>query len=117
MLWMRKIFFYVFALTYLVLCPYLVARMLGYVLHPTTHHFVKTGLVVVTTHPADASVFVDGRQAETKSPTVVRDLTPGDHFLRIKSIGYDDWEQKFPVVADQATILSKILLVPEAQNQ
>jgi len=32
--------FYVFALIYLILCPLIVARMLGFVINPLTHRLV-----------------------------------------------------------------------------
>ena len=98
---------------YLILCPLIVARMLGFVFNPLTHHLEKTGLVYVSTNPPDATVYIDGRLAHQKTPTAIRDLTPGNHFIRIELNGYNDWERSIPVVGKKATVLANILLIPE----
>ncbi len=113
MLWLRKIVFYIFAFVYLVLCPLIVARMLGFVINPLTHHLVMTGLVYVSTNPPDATVYIDGRLAHQKTPTVIKDLTPGKHFIRIELERYNDWEGNIPVVGKKATVLANTLLIPE----
>ena len=113
MLWLRKIVFYVFALIYLILCPLIVARMLGFVINPQTHRLSQTGLVYVSTNPPDATVTIDGRQAHQKTPTAIRDLTPGKHFIRIELSDYNDWEGNVPIVGKKATVLANVLLIPE----
>ncbi len=113
MLWLRKIVFYIFAFVYLILCPLIVARMLGFVISPLTHHLVKTGLVYVSTNPPDATVYIDGRLAPQKTPTVIKDLTPGKHFIRIELERYNDWERHIPIVGKKATVLANTLLIPE----
>jgi len=113
MLLCRKIFFYLFCLIYLILTPLIIARMLGFVNNPLTHRFVKTGLVYVSTNPRDAAVFIDGRLAHENTPTAIRDLTPGKHFIRLELPGYKDWEKNIPIVGKKATVLGNILLIPE----
>src|SRR5277367_2322874 len=113
MLGLRKIIFYIFFLIYLILCPLIVARMLGFVINPLTHRMVKTGLVYVSTNPPDATVYIDGRLAHQKTPTVLRDLTPGEHFIRIELNGYNDWERNIPILGKKATVLANTLLIPQ----
>ena len=113
MLWLRKIVFYIFTLIYLVLCPLIVARMLGFVINPLTHRLVKTGLAYVSTIPPDATVYIDGRMAHQNTPTALRDLTPGEHFIRIELGGYNDWARNIPIIGKKATVLDNILLIPE----
>jgi hypothetical protein len=113
MLVLRKIIFYLFTLIYLILCPLIVARMLGFAVNPLTHHLVKTGLVYLSTNPPDATVYIDGRLAHQKTPTVLRDLTPGQHFIRIELSGYNDWERNIPVLGKKATVLANTLLIPQ----
>ena len=113
MLWLRKIIFYVFTIIYLILCPLIVARMLGFVINPQTHHLVKTGLIYVSTNPPDATVYLDGRLAPQKTTVILRDLTPGKHFIRIEHNGYNDWGRDIPVRGKKATVLANILLIPQ----
>jgi hypothetical protein len=51
--------------------------------------------------------------AHQKTPTVIRDLTPGKHFIRIELERYNDWERNIPIVGKKATVLPNILLIPE----
>lgn len=113
MLRLRKIFFYIFCLIYLVLTPLIIARMLGFVSNPLTHRFVKTGLVYVSTNPPQATVFIDGRMIHEKTPTVIRDLPPGEHFIRLELNGYKNWKKNIPIIARKATVLANTLLIPE----
>lgn len=113
MLLLRKIFFYIFSLIYLIICPLIVARMLGFVFNPLTHRLEKTGLIYVSTNPPDATVYIDGRLAHQETPTVIRDLTPGNHFIRIELNGYNDWERAVPIVGKKATVLANTLLIPQ----
>jgi len=113
MLLLRKIIFYIFALIYLILCPLIVARMLGFVISSRNFQLVKTGLVYVDTNPPDATVYIDGHLERQKTPLVIRDLIPGDHFIRVESSGYQDWERNIPIVGKEATVLANILLIPE----
>lgn len=111
--WFRKIIFYILTLVYLILCPLIVARMLGFAVNPLTHCLVKTGLIYVSTNPPDATVYMDGHLVHLTTPTVIRDLTPGDHFIRIELTGYNDWERKIPVIGKKATVLANTLLIPQ----
>jgi len=113
LLWLRKIVFYIFTLIYLILCPLIIARLLGFVVNPQTHQLVKTGLVYLSTNPPEANVFIDGRLAHQKTPLVIRDLTPGKHFIRIELSDYFDWERTIPIVGNKATVLANILLIPK----
>jgi hypothetical protein len=116
MLLLRKIVFYILAAVYLVLCPLMVARMLGFVIHPQTHRWVRTGLVYVTTTPPDATLYVDGRRAPQKTPTAVRDLVRGDHFVRIELNGYNDWKSYVTIVGKKATLVNVNLVAQKEPN-
>jgi hypothetical protein len=91
----------------------IIARMLGFIINPLTHRLEKTGLIYVSTNPPDAIIYIDGRLAHQKTPTAIRDLTPGKHFIRIELSGYKDWERNIPVVGKKATVLDNTLLIPE----
>lgn len=113
MLWLRKIVFYIFCLIYVILCPLIVGRMLGFVINPLTYRLSQAGLAYVSTNPPDATVYIDGRLSHQKTPTALRDLPPGKHFIRIELNGYNDWKRTIPVIAKKATVLANILLIPE----
>ena len=112
MLFWRKLLFYIFFIIYLCVAPWLILRMLGYIWHPTSFRLVKTGLVAITTIPSQAKVYIDGKRASTLTPTTVRELIPGTHFLRIEKEGFKDYVGPVEVNSNQATALINIELTP-----
>ncbi len=109
---LRKVFFYLFALVYLVICPWIILRMLGYDRDPRTHHWVKTGIIYISSNPPGATVFINGRGMPEKTPTIIRDLTPANYKVRMVAAGYEAWESDIPVVDRKATSVENILLIP-----
>lgn len=110
---LRKVVFYLFALIYLVICPLIILRMLGFVRDPQTHLWVKTGIIYVSSNPPAARVYINGRCAPETTPAVIRDLTPGQYTLRMELDGYEPWENEIPVVDKKATSVENILLIPK----
>jgi hypothetical protein len=110
---LRKIFFYIFTLIYLIICPVIILRMLGFVMDPHTGRWVKTGIIYVSTNPPGAKVSINGVAALEPTPTIIRDLTPGTYTIRLQLAGYKPWENNIPVVDKKATSLENILLLPE----
>lgn len=109
---LRKIVFYLFLAIYGIICPMLILRLLGFVFDPVTKHWVKTGIIYVSSNPPEASVYINGRLAQERTPTVIRDLTPGDYAVRMQLDGYTPWENMVPVVDKKATSIENILLIP-----
>ncbi len=110
--YLRKIVFYVFLGIYFIICPMLILRLLGFAFDPAAKHWVKTGIIYASSNPPDASVYLNGRLAPEKTPTVIRDLTPGDYTVRMQLNGYAPWENTVPVVDKKATSIENILLIP-----
>src|SRR5262245_62019303 len=110
---LRKLVFYLFAGIYLGICPFLILRMLGFVFDPAAGHWVKTGIIYVSSNPPDAKVFLNDRPMAEHTPTVIRDLTPNSYSLRMELDGYKPWENTLPVQDKKATVLENILLIPK----
>jgi len=114
MQFLRKIFFYVFAAIYVVFCPLIIMYSLGYIYRPGTDAgVVKTGLIYLSSAPPGADVYLNGKKYAQKTPTVMQELLPGDHSVRMKLEGYRAWERKVPVEAEKATVLDKVILLRE----
>ncbi len=109
---LRKIFFYIFAAIYLVVCPFLILRLLGFIYNPKESKFIKTGIIYVSTNPPGASVFINELKAPEATPTMIRDLVPNNYKVTIKMDGYHDWVNTIPVQARKASVLENILLTP-----
>lgn len=112
---LRKFFFYFFFLIFIVFCPLIVLYALGYLFKPGHEQgIVKTGLIYAATVPPGAEVKLSGQRLDKGTPNLILDLTPGDYQVELSLEGYRSWSQNLPVEAGKATVLDKILLVPEA---
>ena len=72
----------------------------------------RTGLLVITSTPTAASVFLDGRLTAA-TDTNIAYLDPKTYRIRIEKEGYSAWEKDVDIVADLATEI-KALLFPVA---
>ena len=72
----------------------------------------RTGLLVITSVPTGASVFLDGRLSAA-TDTNIAYLDPKTYKVRIEKEGYSSWEKDVEIVADLATEI-KALLFPVA---
>ncbi|MBI3602517.1 MAG: PEGA domain-containing protein [Candidatus Omnitrophica bacterium] len=110
---LRKIFFYIFCALYLIICPLLILRMLGFVTNPPTHQLVKTGIIYASSNPPGADVFINNIKAHETTPTIIRDLMPDNYTVRLEFKDYQTWQNTVPVVERKATVLEDILLIPQ----
>ncbi len=111
---LRKIFFYIFLVIYLVVCPMTILYALGYLFRPgDTQGIVKTGLIYLATKPEGASVSLGNRRYTEKTPTMIRNLLPGNYPVTVSLKNYKPWSQTLPVEAVKATARDKILLIPQ----
>ena len=115
MLPLRRAVFAVFALIYLVVCPYIILYALGYLVKPGSPNarLVKTGLISVSTVPQGATVYLGNRRYTHKTPTVLRDLMPGKYDVRVSLKNHLLWSRTIDVKPERAAVLDQLLLVPE----
>ena len=115
---LRRLVFWVFAAAYLTLCPLTILSALGYLVKPGAGGgLVKTGLIYLSTAPPGASVYLGSQRYTQRTPTVLRDLVPGDYPMRLALRGHQPWMQTVPVEAERATVLERVLLLPKTRPQ
>ncbi len=76
--------------------------------HPTVS---KTGLLVTTSSPDGAQVFINGNLTTATSDTI--DLLPGEYTIKISKDGYLPWEKKVTIKKEVVT-KADALLFPNA---
>jgi len=74
----------------------------------------STGSLGVTTAPAGADIYVDGRY-RAASPSVITNLAPGTHTLRMHKAGYDEYLRTFTITAGQSTAID-YAFVPQSSS-
>lgn len=68
-----------------------------------------TGILTVNSSPIGARVFVDG-SAIGRTPTSLADVTPGEHNIRLRLDGFDDYETTAGVAAGRSTVIQATMI-------
>ncbi len=114
MIWIRRAVFYLFLILYFLICPATIFYALGFYFKPGTRTgIVRTGLIYISSQPQGAVIELNGNEWREKSPAVIRNLLPGYYKVRVQVPGYQPWTEDVPVEAERASVLEKILLLPE----
>ncbi len=114
MILLRKVFFYLFAVVYLILCPIVILYALGYIWAPRSdQQIVKTGLIYLKTLPRDATTHIRNRVVAQKTPVMLNDLRTGEYDLHVSRKNYRPLKMKVNVEAGRAKVLDRVLLIPQ----
>jgi hypothetical protein len=85
-------------LSFVIISFFLILRASGYVLNLKAKTIEKTGLMVISSDPKGALLYVNGKYKE-KTPCTLNYLRPGLYYLKIEKDGYKDWEKTEQVEA------------------
>lgn len=92
----------------------LILYAVGYVVHPGGEQtIVKSGLIYLSTAPPGATVYLGKRKYFRKTPTVLNDLIPDHYEVKVVLKKFKPWTKTVPVEAGKATVLERILLLPD----
>ncbi len=116
MLVLRRILFYFFFLTYLVLCPLLILYAFGVIFKPENQSLQKTGIIYLATTPPGATVYINHQPFAEPTPTIIQNLPPGKFHIELMLKDYKLWAKDIPVEATKATAPENILLIPQDWN-
>lgn len=108
----RAILYYLSLFIFIAGLPFILSFALGYKLNPKTLRFTKTGIISLKTQPDGASVYLDGRLLQDKTPNTIHELLPGEYNLRIKLEKYYQWFGTVHVEAGKVSKLERIILFP-----
>ncbi len=112
----RAILFYLSVVIFLIGLPFILSFALGYKFDRRTFKFTKGGLLVLKTQPSGASVYLDEKLLNVKTPVTVAELLPGRYSLRLELEKYYPWINEVNVDAGKVTRLEKIILFPLRSN-
>lgn len=104
--------FYLFLLIYVQVCPALILYSLGYIFNPVSRQVVRTGLVYLSTAPADADIFLGKSRYKYKTPASIAELIPGRYKVTVRKGGYRPWTHIVSIEAGKAAAFEKIILIP-----
>jgi hypothetical protein len=109
----RKVLFYLFLLTYFVLCPLLIFQSFGYVLYPAKKRISQTGLIRVETAPEGADIYLENSRYTYKTPASITELLPGTYRVMLRLKGYRSWSHEVLIQEGKASVFTNVLLVPK----
>ena len=110
---LRRVFFFAFALVYVLAAPLTVLYALGFIFNPGEQTLVQTGLVSLVTEPSGANVWVDGTLSKDKTPLVLRNLRPGIHDIEVNLPAHHTWQKRVKIIPERALRFESILLFPQ----
>lgn len=112
----RGFLFYLSVFIFLIGLPFILSFSLGYKFNRRTLKFTKTGLIALKTQPPGASVYLDDKLLNIKTPATVSELLPGRHQLRLELEKHYPWSNEVNVNAGGVMRLEKIILFPLRPN-
>jgi hypothetical protein len=113
---LRAILFYLSVSIFFIGLPFILSFALGYKFNTKTFKFTKTGLIAVKTQPQGASIYLEGKLLNDKTPATINELLPGKYRLRIELDNYYAWFGEVNMEAGKVKRLEKIILFPLRPN-
>lgn len=74
---------------------------------------IQTGVLYLSSIPPQANVYLGKSRYAQKTPATIRDLLPGDYFVKLALKGYKPWQNTLTIKAGKATAFERILLIPQ----
>jgi len=113
---MRAIAFYTFLSAFFILLPIVLSYALGYKVDYKKFKIYKTGIIYISSHPAGASVYINGRLNSDITPMKMEDVKPGTYKVEVRREGFYPWERDMDVRPNMVTKADRIILFPIAQE-
>ncbi|MFA5156555.1 MAG: PEGA domain-containing protein [Candidatus Omnitrophota bacterium] len=108
----RAFLFYLSVFIFLIGLPVILSSAFSYKFDRRTLKFTKTGLISLKTQPAGASIFLNGKLLQEKTPATIRDVLPGDYNIKLELADHYSWAGEVGVKRNIVTLLDKIILFP-----
>jgi len=112
---LRKIFFWLFSLGFIIFAPIVLFYSLGYKFDMHLKKFQRTGAISIKTTPQQVEVYLDGRKISESTPYVIRELLPQKYTLSLEKEGF--YPYKIPVEVQSSHVYDvDIVLLPKMEN-
>ena len=76
-----------------------------------------SGSVKVSSTPAGATIWLDGKNTKKTTPDILEDLIPGKHTIRLVLDGYNDYSSSVTITSGKRSDLSKTLTAKETPSE
>lgn len=114
----RRLIYIIFIVIFLIAAPAVILYTSGYRYNLAKGRIQKTGILMLSSVPRDAEIWLNGKKVEKKqTPTRLEYILPGDYEIQFKKAGYHDWQKKLPVYENSTTFAEKVILWKQEQPQ
>jgi hypothetical protein len=108
----RAVLFYLSVAIFFIGLPAILSSSLGYKFNPRTFKFTKTGIISLKKQPQGASIYLDGKLLNDKTPATINELLPGSYNLRLELKAHYPWLSQVKIEPRKVTRVEKIILFP-----
>lgn len=109
----RRIVFLCFLAAFLIAAPLTVLYTAGYRYSFSAGRIVQTGILSLSSVPKAASISIDGSRTRSTTPSVVKNVLPGEHAIRVEKDGYSAWAKTLAVASRETTFADDVVLFLE----
>ena len=95
----RALLYYLSGSIFIIGLPLILTFALGLKFNQKTLKFTPTGLISIRTQPEGASIYLDGKLLNDKTPATLRELIPATYNLRLELEGRFPWTGQAQVFA------------------
>jgi len=106
----RRLVFYLLLTLFLIIAPLLLAYTAGYRWSQKQNRIVKTGAMLITSHPEGAAILVNGEITGRRTPFLLMKLLPGSYEITLEKENYHRWEKNLLVESGRTTFAHTIPL-------
>ena len=107
----RIIYAFILVVVFIIVAPLLVLYATGYRYNFSENRVIKTGVLAVDSDPRNAQITINDKKAGSRTPTVVKNLFPGDYSVSIEKEGYFGWEKSLSVFPNRSTSTERVSLL------
>jgi hypothetical protein len=112
----RAVLFYLSVAVFFIGLPMILSSALGLKFDRRTFKFTKTGIIFLKTQPLGASIYLDDRLLEEKTPLTLNEMLPGRYRVKIVLKDHYQWSAEINVESGKVSRFDKIILFPERSN-
>ncbi|MDP3790689.1 MAG: PEGA domain-containing protein [Candidatus Omnitrophota bacterium] len=112
----RYVAFYFSLALYFILLPIVLSYSLGYHIDFYKFKIYKTGILSLTSTPAGATIYINGRLYKDITPVRIEELKPGDYLVEVKREGFYPWQKNLSVIPNMVTRADNIILFPTLRD-
>jgi len=100
----------IFIVGFAITAPVLVLYTAGYRYNFLAGRVVETGILSIASTPRGAKIIIDGKDTGNQTPSIINNIQPGRHLIRLEKKDYLSWEKHLDVISRQTTFAENALL-------